>query len=85
MKINYVIKGKGGIYSDPSFGPTFGSINFFNLCFQDIGTSLEGKNREDPYDENKNAFENNAKQEYIYEGKYSFKLKDFEVFQLYLS
>ena len=85
MKINYVIKGKGGIYSDPSFGPTFGSINFFYLCFQDRGKSLEGKNREGPYDENINAFENNAKQEYIYEGKYSFKLKDFEVFQLYLS
>ena len=85
MKINYVIKGKGGIYSNASLGPTFGSINFFNLCFQDEGKSLEGKNREDPYDENINAFENNAKQEYIYEGKYSFKLKDFEVFQLYLS
>ena len=85
MEIHYVIKGKGGITCQNDFGPTFGNWNRFNLCFQDRGKSLEGKKREDGYDENTNSFENISKQNYIYEGNYTFKLKDFEVFQLYLN
>ena len=85
MEIHYVIKGKGGISCDKEFGPTFGNWSRFNLCFQDRGKSLEGNNREDSYDDNTNSFENNLKKDYIYEGNRNFKLKDFEVFQLYLN
>jgi len=82
MEIHYVIKGKGGIYCDSIIGPTFGSLYFFNLSFQDGGKSLEGNNREDTYNEKANCFENLSEQNYIYEGKEYFKLKDFEVFHL---
>ena len=84
MEIHYVIKGKGGISCDKEFGPTFGNWSRFNLCFQDRGKSLEGNNREDGYNE-KSCFENISKQKYNYEGNCSFKLKDFEVFQLYFN
>ena len=85
MDIHYVIKGKGGITCDKQFGQTFGNWFRFNLCFQDYGKSLNGYNREDPYDEKTNSFENISKQNYIYEGNQKFNLKDFEVFQLYLN
>ena len=84
MEINYVIKGKGGIFCKKSCGPTFGNQQFFNICFQDEGKSLQGRNREDPYNEN-SCFENISKQKYNYEGNRIFKLKDFEVFQLYFN
>ena len=82
MEIHYAIRGKGGIYCRKDFGPTFGNDHQFNLCFQD---SIEGSNREDAYDEKTNSFENNSKKNYIYEGNRIFKLKDFEVFQLYFN
>ena len=85
VEIHYVIKGKGGINCNGKYGPTFGNRERFNICFQDEGKSLEGYNREDNYDENTNSYENNSKKNYIYEGKRKFKLKDFEVFQLYLN
>ena len=84
MEINYVIKGKGGIFCKKSCGPTFGNQQFFNICFQDGGKSLQGSNREDGYNEN-SCFENISKQKYNYEGNRIFKLKDFEVFQLYFN
>ena len=84
MEINYVIKGKGGIFCKESYGPTFGNHQFFNICFQDGGKSLQGSNREDGYNEN-SCFENISKQKYNYEGNRIFKLKDFEVFQLYFN
>ena len=84
MEINYVIKGKGGIFCKKSCGPTFGNQQFFNICFQDGGKSLQGSNREDIYDED-SCFENISKQKYNYEGNQTFKLKDFEVFQLYFN
>ena len=62
MEIHYVIKGKGGIYCGNNYRPTFGNSRRFNLCFQDLGKSLEGKNREDAYDYSTNSFENNLKQ-----------------------
>ena len=85
FEIYYIIKGKGGIYCSGRFGPTFGNCNRFCLCLQDEGKSLEGRNREDSYDEKDYSFENKNKQNYILEGNNSFKLKDYEVYKLELN
>ena len=85
MKIYYVIRGKGGIYCDKGYGPTFGNIYHFSLCFQYSNMkSLSGGNREDNYNEY-NSYERNNIQSYVLEGKYSFSLKDYEVFELKLN
>ena len=86
MKIYYVIKGKGGIYCEGDFGPTFGNDYNLSLCFQDDGMeSLDNGNREDPYNEKNNSFTKNSTQNYILEGNRNFTLKDYEVFELNLN
>lgn len=85
MKIYYVIKGKGGIYCDNKYGPTFGNNKHFSLCFQDYrGKSLKNWNREDEYNES-DSFEKNGRQNYTLEGNKMFTLKDYEVFELNLN
>ena len=85
MKNYYVIKGKGGIYCNCGFGPTFGNNNHFRLCFQEQRKSLEESNREDSNNSVHNSFENHDQQKYTFEGKNYFKLKDYEVFKLKLN
>ena len=88
MKNYYAIKGKGGIYCASNYGPTFGSFRHFSLAFQDSNKKAlqnEG-NREDSTNNNHISYnyENYDGKDYIFEGSFTFQLKDYEVFELSL-
>ena len=84
LKNFYVIKGKGGIVCNESFGPTFGNLSQFEFCFQDGGKALEQKNRDETGSYNNNSFSYENKK-YILEGDRYYTLKDYEVFKLTLN
>ena len=84
MKNYYAIKDKGGIYCGQQFGPSFGNHSHFSICFQDSGKSFESCNREDEYNETYDSFENYDKLDYVFDGHNKFKLKNYEIFKLYL-
>ena len=88
MKIYYSIKGKGGIYCDNSFGPTFGNSSYFHFCFQYAFSP--NINKEDNIRDNLKYInyqydESQINKEYIIEGNHNFNLKDYEVYELSLN
>lgn len=88
MNNYYIINQKGGIYCHKSYGPTFGNYNFFSLAIQDTNKKAlqDDGNREDSYNNQAISYnyQNYNQNNYIFEGKNHFKLKDYEVFELTL-
>ena len=85
LKNYYAIKGKGGIFCNENYGPTFGNNNQFEFCFQYKGKALETKNTDETGLNNYNKSFNYDNKNYVLEGNRYYCLKDYEVFKLTLN